>query len=99
MFTHFHLIDIISIQLGVFMAITIRDIDQHYYMIEALKSLTETNVTTKALIKGGYLAVEIGEKLEQETIRRQQAEKELIELKEKISTFINSKEELIKSIR
>ncbi|OBU12830.1 hypothetical protein AYY19_07885 [Photobacterium aquimaris] len=81
------------------MAITIRDIDQHYYMIEALKSLTETNVTTKALIKGGYLAVEIGEKLEQETIRRQQAEKELIELKEKISSFINSKEELIKSIR
>ncbi|WP_163923008.1 hypothetical protein [Photobacterium sp. Alg240-V54] len=81
------------------MAITIRDIDQHYYMIEALKSLTETNVTTKALIKGGYLAVEIGGKLEQETIRRQQAEKELIELKEKISSFINSKEELIKSIR
>ncbi|MCP4957114.1 MAG: hypothetical protein GY919_16170 [Photobacterium aquimaris] len=81
------------------MAITIRDIEQHYYMIEALKSLTETNVTTKALIKGGYLAVEIGEKLEKETIRRQQAENELIELKQKISIFINSKEELIKSIR
>ncbi|OBU14666.1 hypothetical protein [Photobacterium aquimaris] len=81
------------------MAITIRDIEQHHYMIEALKSLTETNVTTKALIKGGYLAVEIGEKLEKETIRRQQAENELIELKQKISIFINSKEELIKSIR
>ncbi|WP_305845774.1 hypothetical protein [Photobacterium kishitanii] len=67
------------------MAITIRDIDQHYYMIEALKSLTETNVTTKALIKGGYLAVEIGEQLEQETNRRLKAEKELAELKEKIT--------------
>ncbi|WP_305809808.1 hypothetical protein [Photobacterium kishitanii] len=57
------------------MAITIRDIDQHYYMIEALKSLTETNVTTKALIKGGYLAVEIGEQLEQETNRRLKSRK------------------------
>ncbi|CEO39228.1 hypothetical protein C0Z01_09585 [Photobacterium kishitanii] len=80
------------------MAITIRDIDQHYYMIEALKSLTETNVTTKALIKGGYLAVEIGEQLEQETNRRLKAEKELAELKEKITLFIQSKEALIKSI-
>ncbi|MEC6822860.1 MULTISPECIES: hypothetical protein [Photobacterium] len=81
------------------MAITIRDIDQHYYMIEALKSLTETNVTTKALIKGGYLAVEIGEKLEQETILRLKAENELAELKEKIAFFIQSKEALMKSIR
>ncbi|MEC6797395.1 hypothetical protein VXS03_10050 [Photobacterium sp. S4TG1] len=80
------------------MAITIRDIDQHYYMIEALKSLTETNVTTKALIKGGYLAVEIGEKLEKETILRLKAETELAELKEKIAFFIQSKEALLKSI-
>ncbi|PSU24616.1 hypothetical protein C9J21_04340 [Photobacterium phosphoreum] len=80
------------------MAITIRDIDQHYYMIEALKSLTETNVTTKALIKGGYLAVEIGEQLEKETIRRLKAEKELLELKEKILLFIQSKDALMKSI-
>lgn len=68
-------------------------------MIEALKSLTETNVTTKALIKGGYLAVEIGEKLEQETILRLKAENELAELKEKIAFFIQSKEALMKSIR
>ena len=80
------------------MAITIRDIDQHYYMIEALKFLTKTNVTTKALINGGYLAVEIGEQLEQETIRRLKAEKELAELKEKVTIFIKSKEALIKSI-
>ena len=80
------------------MAITIRDIDQHYYMIEALKSLTETNVTTKALIKGGYLAVEIGEQLEKETILRLKAEKELLELKGKISLFIQSKDALMKSI-
>lgn len=80
------------------MAITIRDIDQHYYMIEALKSLTETNVTTKALIKGGYLAVEIGEQLEKETILRLKAEQELNELKEKIVSFIQSKEALLKSI-
>ncbi len=80
------------------MAITIRDIDQHYYMIEALKSLTDTNVTTKALIKGGYLAVEIGEKLEQETLLRKKAEQELAELKEKITFFIQSKEALRKAI-
>ncbi|MCD9509838.1 hypothetical protein [Photobacterium phosphoreum] len=80
------------------MAITIRDIDQHYYMIEALKSLTETNVTTKALIKGGYLAVEIGEQLEKEINRRLKAEKELLELKEKITLFIQSKDALMKSI-
>lgn len=81
------------------MAITIRDIDQHYYMIEALKSLTKTNVTTKALIKGGYLAVDIGDKLEQETILRLKAEKELAELKEKVAFFIQSKEALLNSIK
>ena len=42
------------------MAITIRDLDQHYFMIEELKALTNSNVTTKALIKGGYLAVDLG---------------------------------------
>ena len=80
------------------MAITIRDIDQHYYMIEALKSLTETNVTTKALIKGGYLAVEIGEQLEKEINRRLKAEKELLELKDKIALFNQSKDALMESI-
>ena len=80
------------------MAITIRDIEQHYYMIESLKSLTKTNVTTKALIKGGYLAVEVGEQLEQETLLRKKAEQELAELKGKIAFFIQSKEALLKSI-
>ncbi|MEC6814405.1 hypothetical protein [Photobacterium toruni] len=80
------------------MAITIRDIEQHYYMIEELKSLTKTNVTTKALINGGYLAVEIGKKLEQETILRIKAEEELSELKEKVLSFIQSKEALLKSV-
>lgn len=81
------------------MAITIRDIDQHHYMIEALKSLTGSNVTTKALIKGGYLAVDIGDKLEKETAQRIKAEKELEELKEKIASYFQSKEELMNTLK
>ncbi|PSV31266.1 MULTISPECIES: hypothetical protein [unclassified Photobacterium] len=81
------------------MAITIRDIDKHYYMIESLKSLTNSNVTTKALIKGGYLAVDLGQQLEDERLKRIKAESELQELKQKFSSYIKSKEELLDALK
>ncbi|EAR53661.1 hypothetical protein SKA34_13930 [Photobacterium sp. SKA34] len=81
------------------MAITIRDIDKHYYMIESLKSLTNSNVTTKALINGGYLAVDLGQKLEKERLKRIKAESELQELKQKFSSYIKSKEELLDALK
>lgn len=81
------------------MAITIRDIDKHYYMIESLKSLTESNVTTKALIKGGYLAVDLGQQLEEERLKRKKAESELQELKEKFTSYIKSKEALLNALK
>ncbi|PSV27488.1 hypothetical protein C9J44_08020 [Photobacterium sp. GB-27] len=81
------------------MAITIRDIDKHYYMIESLKSLTNSNVTTKALIKGGYLAVDLGQQLENERLKRIKAESELQELKQKFSSYIKSKEELLDALK
>ncbi|EAS64618.1 hypothetical protein C0W92_15175 [Photobacterium angustum] len=81
------------------MAITIRDIDKHYYMIESLKSLTNSNVTTKALINGGYLAVDLGQQLEDERLKRIKAESELQELKQKFSSYIKSKEELLDALR
>ncbi|PQJ66916.1 hypothetical protein [Photobacterium angustum] len=81
------------------MAITIRDIDKHYYMIESLKSLTNSNVTTKALINGGYLAVELGQQLEEERLKRIKAESELQELKQKFSSYIKSKEELLDALK
>ncbi len=81
------------------MALTIRDVDQHYYMIESLKSLTESNVTTKALIKGGYLAVDLGQQLEDERIKRIKAETELKELKEKFAAYIKSKDELLNALK
>ncbi len=62
-------------------------------MIEALKSLTETNVTTKALIKGGYLAVEIGEQLEQRLNRRPKA-KELAGIRKKKLPFLSKVKKL-----
>ncbi|KLV03830.1 hypothetical protein ABT56_17465 [Photobacterium aquae] len=76
------------------MAITIRNIEEHYYMIESLKELTNSSVTTKALIKGGYLAVELGQALEDEKAKRQKAEDELNALKETIKSYINSKNAL-----
>ncbi len=81
------------------MAITIRDIDKHYYMIESLKSLTNSNVTTKALINGGYLAVDLGQQLEEERLKRIKAESELQELKQKFSSYIKSKEELLDALK
>ncbi|PSW14831.1 hypothetical protein C9I98_21865 [Photobacterium sanctipauli] len=81
------------------MAITIRNIEQHYYMIEDLKALTETSVTTKALIKGGYLAVELGDKLAHEKKKREQAEEELTILKTKITRYLESQHELMNAMK
>lgn len=72
------------------MAITIRNTDKHYYMIQALKALTSSNVTTKALIKGGYLAVELGQQLEAEKERRLRAESELAALKATVHQYLDS---------
>ena len=80
------------------MAITIRDLDQHYYMIEDLKKLTKSNVTTKALIQGGYLAVDLGKQLEVELELRIKAEDELKQLKEKLANYIESKQALLGAI-
>ncbi|KHT63717.1 hypothetical protein RJ45_10185 [Photobacterium gaetbulicola] len=77
------------------MAITIRDIDKHYFMIEELKSITESNVTTKALIKGGYMAVELGKELEQEKEKRIKAEQALNDLQQKIQHYLSSHQALV----
>ncbi|HIF9390572.1 TPA: hypothetical protein ACX6R5_002474 [Photobacterium damselae] len=81
------------------MAITIRDIESHYYMIEGLKSLTNTNVTTKALIKGGYLAVDIGKQLTEETERRKAVEEELEQLKQLLDAHIKAQAALFNYIK
>ncbi|MHA6605426.1 hypothetical protein [Photobacterium damselae] len=81
------------------MAITIRDIESHYYMIEELKSLTNTNVTTKALIKGGYLAVDIGKQLAKETERRKAVEEELEQLKQLLDDHIKAQSALFNYIK
>ncbi|MGF1684226.1 hypothetical protein [Photobacterium minamisatsumaniensis] len=82
-----------------YMAITIRNIEKHGYMIDDLKSLTGTSVTTKALIKGGYLAVELGDKLEEEHNKRIQAEEELLRLKAKVQHYFSSQKELVDAIK
>ncbi|MGF1758741.1 hypothetical protein L4D76_12520 [Photobacterium sagamiensis] len=76
------------------MAITIRDLDQHYFMIEELKALTNSNVTTKALIKGGYLAVDLGKQYEAEKERRIKVEEELEQLKQMIANYLASQSAL-----
>ncbi|WIH25887.1 hypothetical protein [Photobacterium damselae] len=81
------------------MAITIRDIESHYYMIEELKSLTNTNVITKALIKGGYLAVDIGKQLAEETERRKAVEEELEQLKQLLDAHIKAQAALFNYIK
>lgn len=81
------------------MAITIRDIDKHYFMIEDLKALTNRNVTTKALIKGGYMAVELGKQYEDEKERRLKAEAELAALRETINQYLSSQQALISAVK
>ncbi len=81
------------------MAITIRDTEKHYFMIEELKSLTNSNVTTKALIKGGYLAVELGKNYEEEKEKRIKAETELAALKATINQYLISKQALNDSLK
>ncbi|OAN17922.1 hypothetical protein A3K86_03115 [Photobacterium jeanii] len=81
------------------MAITIRDIDQHYYMIEDLKSLTGNKVTTKALIKGGYIAVELGEQLKLEQEAHEKTKKELEELKSLVAGYLNHQKALTDYLR
>ncbi|UXI02767.1 hypothetical protein [Photobacterium sp. TY1-4] len=76
------------------MAITIRNTDEHYYMIRELKALTQSNVTTKALIKGGYLAVELGQQLEDERQRRIEAESKLAALKATVNQYLDSHQAL-----
>ncbi|WP_273857039.1 hypothetical protein [Photobacterium sp. GSS17] len=80
------------------MAITIRNIEKHAYMIEELKSLTESNVTTKALIKGGYLAVELGKSLEEERKQRLLAEEKLSALQNKIQQYLVSQAALVDAV-
>ena len=81
------------------MAITIRDIDKHYFMIEDLKALTNSNVTTKALIKGGYMAVELGKQYEDEKERRLKAEAELAALRETINQYLSGQQALINAVK
>ena len=81
------------------MAITIRDIEQHYYMIEDLKSLTKSNVTTKALIKGGYMAVELGKMLEEEKANVKKLEQELADLKDIISTQLQLQQRMKAAVK
>ena len=81
------------------MAITIRDIEQHYYMIEDLKSLTKSNVTTKALIKGGYMAVELGKMLEEEKANVKNLEQELADLKDIISTQLQLQQRMKAAVK
>ncbi|WP_348631041.1 hypothetical protein [Photobacterium damselae] len=68
-------------------------------MIEELKSLTNTNVTTKALIKGGYLAVDIGKQLAEETERRKAVEEELEQLKQLLDAHIKAQSALFNYIK
>ncbi|HIF9222513.1 TPA: hypothetical protein ACX6QE_000227 [Photobacterium damselae] len=68
-------------------------------MIEELKSLTNTNVTTKALIKGGYLAVDIGKQLTEETERRKAVEEELEQLKQLLDAHIKAQAALFNYIK
>ena len=81
------------------MAITIRDIEKHYFMIEELKDLTNSNVTTKALIKGGYMAVELGKQYEDEKEKRLKAEAELETLRAVVNQYLNSKQALADAIK
>ncbi|MGF1718075.1 hypothetical protein [Photobacterium chitinilyticum] len=80
------------------MAITIRDTDKHYFMIEELKALTNSNVTTKALIQGGYMAVELGKQYEEEKEKRLKIEAELATLKETVNQYLSSQQALINAI-
>ncbi|MBE3898731.1 hypothetical protein HJ158_05785 [Vibrio parahaemolyticus] len=72
------------------MAITIRNTDDHKEMLDALSELTEQTTMSKALIKGGYMAISYKERYELEKERRCELEHELRVLRSKANNFVNA---------
>ncbi|MEK2409134.1 hypothetical protein ACEWBT_05295 [Vibrio parahaemolyticus] len=72
------------------MAITIRNTDEHKEMLDALSELTEQTTMSKALIKGGYMAISYKERYELEKERRYELEHELRVLRSKANNFVNA---------
>ncbi|EPJ0261955.1 hypothetical protein ACTBKU_001781 [Vibrio parahaemolyticus] len=72
------------------MAITIRNTDEHKEMLDALSELTEQTTMSKALIKGGYMAISYKERYELEKERRYELEHELRVLRSKTNNFVNA---------
>ncbi|HHX8571344.1 TPA: hypothetical protein ACVO0S_004620 [Vibrio alginolyticus] len=72
------------------MAITIRNTDEHKEMLDSLSELTEQTTMSKALIKGGYMAISYKERYELEKERRYELEHELRVLRSKTSNFVNA---------
>lgn len=76
------------------MALTIRDTEEHDKMLETLKKLTGQKAASKAVIDGGYLAVEKSKVCDrqEETIRK--LERELSDLKWQVKDFFGSMDKL-----
>ncbi len=72
------------------MAITIRNTDEHKEMLDSLSELTEQTTMSKALIKGGYMAISYKDKYESEKERRYELERELRSLRSKANNFVNA---------
>ncbi|WP_456295629.1 hypothetical protein M1D72_14530 [Vibrio sp. AK197] len=72
------------------MAITIRDVESHEEMLAELIQLTNENTKSKSLIRGGYMALSYYSQYQAEKEKRESLERELYQLKRKISDFNRS---------
>ena len=76
------------------MAITIRDIEKHQNMIDALKELTGKATQSGALIEGGYAALEFSQLHDEQLRENRKLQQELYQLKNKVLQYVNALDSL-----
>lgn len=76
------------------MAITIRNTEEHEKMLSELKQLTNINTMSKALVEGGYLAIQYHDKYKREAIENQKLRNELSTLRRKVNNYLSALSDL-----
>ncbi|MDG3089149.1 hypothetical protein P7F88_25135 [Vibrio hannami] len=78
------------------MALTIRTTEETEKMLDKLTELTNEKASSKALIKGGYIAIEQSKLAEDRRVEIQTLQRELRELKWTVSNFQNAFGDMMK---
>ncbi|MDP2571672.1 hypothetical protein Q8W40_05735 [Vibrio penaeicida] len=76
------------------MAITIRDTTEHEQMLSDLKKQTDTSTMSKALIKGGYDALEYRDLYLKERYKNEQLRRKLNLNEKAVSVYLDALDDL-----